>query len=239
MVGIVQVDQPAEGFTQIQRDSAPVVATRLLGVTIPGFPTTLPPSWILDPYVRRGDLIATYQRPAPEQLRAQVYWRYVERTLTDQSGTAVPSNGLEAIVSLQTDRLDLRATLTVSHEVPTRECLGTGARTAREFQPIPLDRGSQTVRTRPSDDAPLLIVRPPQPAESLVLMAMPSDLVSLVMERSAETCRYQFQLFDEPLEKGVIRRAQLAAWFVPRDADQACALTLYDQFLSAPPPLTT
>jgi hypothetical protein len=235
----VQVDQPAEGFTQIQRDSAPWASTRLLGVRIPGFPATLPASWILDPYVRRGDLVATYQRPAPEHLRAQVYWCYVERLAMGQTGLAADVNGLQAIVSLQTDRLDLRATVTVSHEVPTQECLGPEDRLTHEFQPIPLECGSRTVRTKPSDEAPLLIVRPPQPAESLVLMAMPSDLVSLSIERSAETCCYQFQLFDEPLEKGVIRRAQLAAWFVPRDEDQAWARTLFDQFMSAPPPLTT
>ena len=51
--------------------------------------------------------------------------------------------------------------------------------------------------------------------------------------------RYAFQLLDEHLEKGVIRRAQVAAWFVPRAADEFWGRKLFLQLLSAPPPLTT
>jgi hypothetical protein len=45
-------------------------------------------------------------------------------------------------------------------------------------------------------------------------------------------------LFGEQLEKGVIRRARIAGWFLPRENDLTIALRLWGEFCNSPPPLT-
>jgi hypothetical protein len=86
--------------------------------------------------------------------------------------------------------------------------------------------------------SPLLIVQPPSHDRSLVLMTMPADLMQLRVDSFDGHVSYAFDLLGEHLEKGVIRRAQIGAWLVPRDTDQLWALRLYRQFLADPPPLT-
>ena len=51
--------------------------------------------------------------------------------------------------------------------------------------------------------------------------------------------RITSKLFPERLEKGVIRRGRICAWFLPREADLAIAAELFRRFVSQPPPLTT
>ena len=65
------------GLTEIQAAGRDLAGVCLLGVQIPGFPDPLPNAWVVDQYVRRNDLIATYERPEPDHLRVQVYWRHV------------------------------------------------------------------------------------------------------------------------------------------------------------------
>ena len=48
------------------------------------------------------------------------------------------------------------------------------------------------------------------------------------------------RLFTERLEKGVIRRARVAGWHLPRKSDVlGAAWDLYTQFAAEPLPLTT
>jgi hypothetical protein len=50
--------------------------------------------------------------------------------------------------------------------------------------------------------------------------------------------RSAFRLFDERLEKGVIRQARLRGVFVPRQGDQQAAIECYHHFVRSAVPLT-
>ena len=75
----------------------------------------------------------------------------------------------------------------------------------------------------------------------MVIMAMPSDVIQVAVQPLKTPGRWQltYELLGEHLEKGVIRRAQLAVWQIAQEADQALAAELWRGFLLAPPPLTT
>jgi hypothetical protein len=235
---VVHIDRLADGLTQIIRSGSTISALRLLGVLLPGFPDPLPVSSIVDRYVRGDDLIVTYERQSPEHLRAQVYWRYVSNESSSIALTNGRAEGVHLIVSIQTDRLDLQPTLTVVSSVPTEQILFRASARRDRFRTI-ADQGDGELDLGSLCRSPMLLARLTDVDLSLVLMTLPSDLVRLRVERQGPHCRCAFELLDEHLEKGVIRRAQVAAWFVPRTTDQFWALKLFRLLLAAPPPLTT
>jgi hypothetical protein len=213
----------------------------LLGVRFRGFPDPIPPSTLVDAYVRQNDLIVTFDQVAPEHLRAQIYYRY----LRDQSRSEISSNspadtqgeGLQLFLSLQTDRLDSYPQVDVVLRAPVDEVLQRELLDGSSWRSV-----TQSLEAPPRLAPPLFVLRTAQdPALSLVLMVASSDVAAWRINRPTDTNRadVELQLFHEHLEKGVIRRGQLAVWRVPRTDDCRRAEQLHAQFLTAPPPLTT
>ncbi len=213
----------------------------VLGVELPGFPDPVPAPWIVDQYARRRDLIATYERPAPDHLRCQVYWRYVWEEASGETDVAGRVDGVHLIVSVQTNRLDLRPTITVVSDIPTDHAAYLISPDQEVWTTLPaIPTPQDPPAGGPADGkAALWLVRLPRNNRSIVMMVLPNDLVAIRVTRQEPCWRYAFDLLDEHLEKGVIRRAQVAAWFVPREVDEIWARKLYLQLLTAPPPLTT
>jgi len=212
----------------------------LLRTGVPGLADPLPEAMVADVYVRENDLVVTYAPTPGSQLHTQVYWRCL---------TMPGAVGLHWVFSVWTPRLDARPVIQLGHrwldaapELASAVDAGDPM-TATGFRELRSE--SVLTRTEASGRLPapcLLLQRSAQDdrAASLAFMAYPTDVVRCTVSSAEATPRVvEYDLLDEHLEKGVIRRAQAMVWWIPRDGDARLALDLYRQFLDAPPPLTT
>ena len=81
----------------------------------------------------------------------------------------------------------------------------------------------------------VFLFRLPDATWSYVEMVHPTDYVDAFHNGDS----IGFSLFNERLEKGVIRRGRLQGLFVPRHDDEAIAQECYEQFEASQLPLTT
>jgi hypothetical protein len=214
----------------------------LLRTHVPGLSDPVPESMLVDVYVREDDLVVTYGPTPDSQLHTQVYWRRVAQ------GSLV---GLHWVFSVWTPRLDARPVIHLGHRwgdtIPwLASALVEGQAGSAELPgfhelraEMTQERSGTVARLSASS---LLLARSTTDANapSLVLMAYPTDVVRGSVSSAEATPRaVEYDLLEEHLEKGVIRRAQAMVWWVPREGDAQLARELYRQFLDAPPPLTT
>ena len=216
----VDISRPSAGLHRVQCGSSEGL-DRILGIELPGDVT------VRTHHIRQDDLVAGYELAALA-LEPEIYWRYVT---TEVEGQRL--EGCEVLVSFQTDRLDARPHLTVTTDVAAESVMAIpkGADAAPASFEDMLRQGPSTVhlwRCQGSD-------------YSVLQLADPSDVIGaqLAPRDGQDGWCCSLRLLQEHLEKGVIRRVRLAAWFLPKANDQAIARTLYEQFLAAPPPLTT
>ena len=213
----------------------------VLAIHLPGFPDPVTPVMLVDQYTRQHDLIVTYEQAEPQHLRAQIYYRASSATETMRPATnevdpAFDAVGIQAFLSLQTDRLDGRPQVAVGQRVYVTEVLQRDTRESSSWTRLAQSNSS----LRPQAP-PLFILRLPHRNESLVIMAADSDVARWQLQHPSDNglAELDLELFDEHLEKGVIRRAQLAVWRIPRRDDCHVAERLHADFIAAPPPLTT
>ena len=245
----LDLGRPREGLQSASGGST------LLRTHVPGLPDPVPGAMVADVYVREADLVVTYAPTPGSQLHTQIYWR---RLLTPSA------IGLHWVFSVWTPRLDARPMIGLSHQWLDRSprlatALPEGEAGAGDL-PGFRELRTETVMERPggaaSLSAPCLILERATAGRtanmaldtaldtaspmSMVSMAYPTDVVRCSVSAADATPRVvEYQLLDEHLEKGVIRRAQAMVWWVGRDGDASQAAELYRQFLAAPPPLTT
>ena len=234
----VQLDQPADGVKGIGDERNSLISGRLFGVEVDGTADAPTPIAVIDRYVRQNDLVATYESSASTNLRAQVYWRYRWEESGGESQVGGRGDGIHLITSLQTDCLDLQPKLRLVSELPVVELLTLATPDSQQLTRI-LDREGAAQSQVTRSESPLWLVRVPDDVCSVVLMTMPDDLARTKITVGDPYWRLEFQLLGGHLEKGVIRRAQAAAWFVPRVGDDFWARRLFWQFNASPPPLTT
>jgi len=184
------------------------------------------PHEVIDSYVRGTDLVAAYAPVATGDVQFQIYWRSLGSTL----GRPV---GLEVIVSVQTGLLDSDPGSVVSSLVSAEAVSGLGT---LDQSALP-DLGDVT--TVDCGGAGGLVLFRLTPGHlSYVEMIHPTDFCSSHVVATRGLVRSTFRLFEERLEKGVIRRGRLRGFFLPREGDGATALELFSQFAATPPPLT-
>ncbi|MGI8978564.1 MAG: hypothetical protein ACR2FY_05025 [Pirellulaceae bacterium] len=195
---------------------------------------------LVEVYGRGNDLVALYEPLAPHQVQPSVYWR----ARWDESRQGI---GVEMIVSMQTSLLDSYPETVVATGMPTGEVWGAGSPAANSLERLQLQRleyGQFPLALSATDSShrPSLVVYQPRDTPfAYVEMVHPSDFVATQVElnrwgESWATTR----LFSERLEKGVIRRARIAGWHLPRKSDVlGSAGELYVQFAAEPLPLTT
>ncbi|MCE9527530.1 MAG: hypothetical protein K8R36_15920 [Planctomycetales bacterium] len=190
---------------------------------------------LTEAYIRGNDLVALYEPLAPHQVQPQVYWR----ARFDEGKQAV---GVEMIVSMQTSLLDSNPETVVATGMPIGDVWGPAKDKPNslerlEYTQFPLALSSADGSHRPS----LVVYQPRDTSFAYIEMVHPADFVATQVElnkwgESWATTR----LFSERLEKGVIRRARIAGWHVPRKSDVlATAADLYAKFAAEPLPLTT
>jgi hypothetical protein len=167
---------------------------------------------VADAYVRQRDLVVTYVQSPALPIRLQVYWRAAS------GPQSTPAIDLQ--VSIQTNLLDSHPRLW------TTTSLG-------DAEPIRFGHEADTAEQTPAPRYDLF--RPAGTDFSYVEMIHPADDAG----GANEVGRISRELFAAFLEKGVILRARLRGVFLPRHGDAELAAEAYQQFLAAPPPLTT
>jgi hypothetical protein len=195
---------------------------------------------LAEAYHRGNDLVALYEPLEPHQVQPSIYWR----ARWDEARQGV---GVEMIVSMQTSLLDSNPETVVATGMPTGDVWGTVGPQAHspeklglqrlEYAQFPLALSAHDGSHRPS----LVVYQPRDTPFAYVEMVHPGDFVATQVDlnkwgESWATTR----LFRERLEKGVIRRARIAGWHLPRKSDVlGSARELYNQFAAEPLPLTT
>ena len=169
-------------------------------------------STLLDVFVRGTDLVATYAETAKREVRSQVYWRW---TAVNEKAFAI-----DVILSVQTSKLDGRATLEVASMLPS---------SADRLTATEMSNGALNLFGVPASGCVY--------AE----MAHPSNLAGSSLREPApatDDWRLSHHFFAGRLEKGVIHRAMLRAMFL-KSGESELVEQLFREFLQAPPPLST
>jgi hypothetical protein len=207
----VDLTQPQLGVAELSLCGRQLAGVHLLEIhTLDAL--DIPPLRLQDYYVRGADLVACYEELGRD-VRVQVYWRAM-------SDTTPAIAGLELIVSVQTDSLSSDPRLGIGSRIPAGEVL------------------------RLSDQT--LLHRLAPGSHSYVQMIDSGDCSQLEVEQlptagdaaAGSTVHSHFRLFDDRLEKGVIRRARMRGVFVPGQGDTAAAAQCLREFARSELPLT-
>jgi hypothetical protein len=238
-----QVDpsRPHFGLQQLSWHDSPL-AIQSLGARWERFedsPTPgLNPNWPMLPaetYVRANDLVATYRTEPDWPYRPQIYWR--ANVLGDASGALA---SLSLIVSIQTDLLDTRPQINgVSHLWVSDLFHVAVGESDHSTQAL---TGPRTHILKPSASAHCLVVRLLDGETSYVECVPASDFQELwVSPANDETrvAKLEWVLFNGFLEKGVIRRAWVHMFLLPRENDIELAAECCRVLAKRPLPLTT
>ncbi len=219
---------PDRGITGILLDGKRLGPLALMQVTVA---TDLRPGQGSDHYIRQNDLVVTFPASPTTHIRPQIYWR----ALAEPSAEKGMAPGIELILSVETDLVGVSPRSRVTSQVAAQSVLVvTQDGATRELGENPEQFGERG-GARPS----FVLVRIDE-HWSYVEMAFPGDAESLQVQRlaSESSCRISWDLFSEPLEKGVIRRARLRGHFLPSAGADETSRRLREAFLAAPLPLT-
>lgn len=175
-------------------------------------------------YVRGQDLVALYEPLPGDRVQPQIYWR------ATATGGAV---GIEAVVSAQTSLLDSDPAFAAACEMAAGEVYALNA-DGRSWSALE----GRTTFSRGEVSGGFLI-RPGHYRWSYFEAVHPADFLTARLELAGERAVIHQRLFRERLEKGVIRRGRIAAWFLPREGDEALAADSWQNFRDSAPPLTT
>lgn len=180
---------------------------------------------LVEAYDRGTDLIANFEPTPPDEVQPQILWRIC-------ADEATHSEGVELVISMQTNLLHSDPLLSVTSELPPGKFF-----TVRDQKWQGLNEPTLAANR---GDWGLLLHRPWQGNWSYLEAIFPSDFIAASPSAAKRTGQVWSQLlFGEPLEKGVIRRARLIGWVMPRENDFATAFKLWQAFYASPPPLTS
>jgi hypothetical protein len=229
----VPVDCPADGIEQLRFTGEPLTDVRILRWQA-GCDAASDLQFA-DSYLRGSDLVATYAAIPPGQVQPQIYWRAVQ----DDSLFAA---GVELIVSVQTSLLDSQPQSSATSEIGAGEVWQLLDPAEGSFNYLAIDSPGLIYGDPPPLAPSLLVIRPVDSQYSYAEMIHPTDFCSVALApdpANPARMRITSRLFPERLEKGVIRRGRMSAWFLPRSGDLQSAAELYRRFVSQPPPLAT
>jgi hypothetical protein len=191
-------------------------------------------SWplpIAESYVRGNDLVASYQATEEWPFSPQLYWR--ANSLRAVDGVLA---SMSLLVSVQTHLLDTIPQIAVVSQLPCNETLnisvsGGGKPTADRVD------SSQTI---PSTNEDCCVVSRFRNLPLSYVEIMPAGDFHAIRPRPGEKgMMFEWRLFAEFLEKGVIRRARVHTAIVPRENDIEIAAACCKAIDSLELPLTT
>ena len=223
----VDLSQPASGLTGLTRAGRSVAHDlRLFAIEISSGALGEP----ADCYIRGTDLVVTYPPQPSDPVATQVYWREVP-----EASDALLA--LELIVSRQTHLLDSDPRIFVTSEIPAEAAwrLGGTAGAAQSLQSL--------------EPTELHLIESPQPGAFLLqqpegelswgVLVHPSDFRTARCKADGPQIRLSCELFQERLEKGVIRRGRLHVRLWHRVIAERRLIETYATIRDEPPPLTT
>ena len=222
---------PSRGLVSIKLDDRAIAGAGLLelrDITIDRRAATP------EGFARGADLVVQYAPSANRHYSCHVCWKLID---WQQAGAA----GVEAVVSVETALLLTDAAMSVGSAVSSTEILYLAADGTR--QPVwdsTADQHSATSADQLHQPG-LLLYRLPEGIGSYAEMVHPNDFSTGQVQppgAGQSHARSVFPLFDEQLEKGVIRRARVRGMFLPTQNDEARALECYRQFAASPTPLS-
>ena len=192
---------------------------------------------LLDSYVRGNDLVASYAPWPQREVAPQLCWRCTHHA-------DLVAVGLELIISVQTGLLGTDPGLTIGSVVPQGTVWRLVDPDKPQFERITFP--DEPLATYSVRQPAVLLYRPADVGYSFVEMIHPSDFAGAVLAAPAQgtgdclsSFLSSFRLFDERLEKGVLRRGRLQGLLVARDRDQETAWNCYRRFAASETPLTT
>ena len=233
----IRLDRPEVGLHGISTLTGgqwhPSFARQLLGLEVSEFDCPISDAVLVDQHVRGRDLVATYERHEPRHIRPQVDWRLVDHVVDMPDGQSIQCAGVRLLVSLTTNCLDGRPTLSIRSQFEADEFLSMAPRRHCSRQPDGVSVTDQRACHT------LSLIRCEGTGQTWLQMVLPCDLIQLELKSTEHGgCESTYRLLNEPLEKGVIRRVQIAAWCVPRVHDRWLATELLRQFETSPPPIS-
>lgn len=225
--GSIHLLRPGDGLTDLRLADGPLPRTRVLGIAAPGF-MPRDAEELIECRVRAGDLAAAYRESAAWPVRLDTLWR------------SMPLEGalgaIELVLSVRTYSLDCRPELTVLSVIKADEVLAVAEDgTSRPFAPT-AEGWTAVGRARPC----CVVFRMAGAALSYAEMVHPGDFQrDELLRESAPIVPSQLRhwLFPAALEKGVILRARIRGFFLPRDHDLHLAATASQAFAASEPPL--
>jgi hypothetical protein len=178
------------------------------------------PEPIDEVYVRGNDLIASYRLASARKFHPELAWT---------AGVRDALFVVDLTIAIQTELLTSEPSLTSVTTAKNAELLiATGTADKCTFE---------HATTRRGDACGLFLFRMPQCDFSYAEMVYPADFDALRMTVSDGSL--ENHMIREPLEKGVIRKAQLRGMIVPRDRDAELAAAGFRSFHASSPPLST
>lgn len=229
----LDVRWPKRGLSPLIYSGTRLRHFRSLGVDIPGRSIAREEE-PHDAYVRGTDLVVIYPQTDSRTVRPQVYWR----SLIDG-----PAAGVELIVSMQTSLLDSNPGITTRTALPKGEilrCINAGS---GRFESICLEK-EKPLSLDASSGSSLFLFRLPEKEITYAEMVYPADFLTASLQEIGESdaegplVTMSYRLFQESLEKGVIRSVRAQGWLLPRQGDTDRAALLYRALATSEPPLT-
>lgn len=237
--GVVDVAHPDRGLELLVQGQ--VIASSALGigrstqqhVAAPEV-TRRPSDWPLplsEVYVRDDDVVAAYHPSEDWPYAPQVYWRANPfRDIDSVQGS------LALFVSLQTQLLDTRPTVSLVTRMRSSEVLQVEVANAAVAQVTPI---SDEPVARSVGTASCIVRRLTAMSLSYVEIVPASDFCARSAQGMATREPYiAWHLFAEFLEKGVIRKARAYAAIVPTAHDIELAIECATAIDQSPLPLT-
>jgi hypothetical protein len=226
----VNLQRPDLGIADLVWQGTPVVGARLLQVRRPRSDAS---QHLVDAYIRGTDLIAMYETRLCGAVATQLYWRYVEHA-------DLCAAGFELIVSVQTELLDDDPGLALISELPCIELFQAAKGDAACLARVPLPENEADGSCR-CTGVGLFLYRFGQLPGGYLEMVHPADFDDVEFEPGPNPgiLRSRFKLFEEHLEKGVIRRARVRGLLGLDTRDgEAVVGECYRRLLAAESPLS-
>jgi hypothetical protein len=228
--GCVDVSRPNAGLHDVTFDGAHIAIDFLRAYRSDAGAEKPWPLSAAESYVRGNDLVASYLAIDDWPFSPQLYWRV--NSLCAVRGVLA---SVSLLVSVQTHLLDTVPQIVVTSLVPNEELLllgvsGTQPRAAR------ID-SSQII---PATNRDCCIISRFRGVPLSYIEIMPAGDFHAISFRAGEAgMAFEWRLFAEFLEKGVIRRARIHTAIVPRDNDIEIAAACCKAIDGLELPLTT
>ena len=227
----VDLRQPRAGIANVVYQNVSVPHLRLLQVTPE--PRTEAEDILVESYVRGIDAVAAYAPSPPRTSGSAIYWRLV--------GDSSRAAGIELVISMQTGQLDSDARVSNRSDLRASEVWWLAGQDQPVFEQLQRSEANPWT-TKGRSAAGAFLFRLTEQEISYVEIVAPADFCGAALYRhdqTPESVQLSYELFPEPIEKGVIRRVRVRGMLLPREHDLDLAQACYSQLLAAPLPLTT